>query len=167
MNEITLNEIFKEKGFSNKELILTEGSLSPTGNFSQLLGLEDPTYNILIGIKDGVLSFFGGGHLGMLTIKNDAVTLNRKLSLTLSLIKSKKFSHLFDIPISNIAEIIPRQKEKSVVVLNIYEKSDKRIRLCFHAQLLNEINIAIANILMDAFERILGTENLSKGQLLK
>jgi len=169
-----LDEIFQEKGFSNTELIFTKGSLSPTGNFTSM-GLEKPTFNILIGVKDGVLSFFGGGYLGMLTIENGTVVLNAKAEIMpvgkivdaiLHPKMDKKIRHLFDIPISDIAEIVPQQKSKDVLILNIYEKSDKRTRLCFHySKILNSLNIALAKILMDAFAQILETGSISKGKI--
>jgi len=168
-----LDEIFQEKGFSNTELIFTRGSLSPTGNFTSS-GLEKPTFNILIGVKDGVLSFFGGGYLGMLTIENGAVILNAKADLMpvnkivnaiLHPKMNNKIRHLFDMPISDIAEIMPYQKSKDVVVLDILEKSDKRTRLCFHYWTLKTFNIALANIMMSAFEQILETGSISKGKI--
>jgi len=163
--ETKLNEIFQNRGFSNTELIVTKGSISPTGNFGSL-GLENPTFNILIGVKDGVLSFFGGEYLGEVTLKNNAVIFKKSsITATWFLKKAKKFSHLFDIPISDIAEIVPQQKSKNVVILNIYEKSDKRTKLCFHYWSLNTLNIALANILMDAFEIILETGSISKGRI--
>ena len=161
--QIQVSEIYQGKGFSNTELIVTHGSISPTGDFGSM-GLDDPTYNILIGVKNGILSFFGGEQLGEFIVKNNACTFQKKpASETFLFKKPKKFSHLFDIPISDIAEIVPRQKGKNVVILNIYEKSDNRTRLCFHYAGLNELNIALANILMDAFGRILETESISKG----
>jgi hypothetical protein len=171
-----LNEIFQAKGFSNTELILTEGSLSPTCNFSQTSGLENPTFNVLIGAKDGVLSFFCVGKSGRFTIKNGAVSLSKKFVylpfidfffIDNLILKEKKFRHLFDIPVSNIVKIVPQQKEKWVVVLNIHEKSGKITMLCFHCQLLNELNIAFTNILMEAFEIIFKTESISKEEIFR
>ena len=172
-NQVQLDEIFQEKGFSNTELILTEGTLSPTGN-STLRGVENPTDNILIGVKDGVLSFFGGGYTGKLTIKNDAVVLNARaeimpvgkiIDISLYPKKDRKIRHLFDIPISDIAEITPYQKSKNVVVLDILEKSDKRTMLCFSYWKLKTLNTALANITMSAFEQILETGSISKGKI--
>jgi len=169
-----LNEILQDKGFSNTDLILTKGSLSSTGDFSQMTGLDHPTFNIAIGVKDGVMSFFGGGYSGVLTIKDNVVILDKNFIGKYSRLFEKIFRpktenrirHLFDIPISNITEIVPKQKNRDVVVLDIYEKSDKRTRLCFHySRILNSLNIALANIILDAFGRILETESISKGKI--
>ena len=175
MNEITLNEIFRERGFSNTELIFTGGSISPTGNYSSILGVEKPNYNILIGVKDGILSFFGGGYTGMLKIKDNAVTLAPLISsillFGLKIIdgiflpkENKKFRHLFDIPISDITEIVPQQKNNGYVVLNICEKSGKITKLCFHC-LVKAPNILFANIMMRTFEEILETGSISKTKI--
>jgi hypothetical protein len=175
MNEITLNEIFQTKGFSNTELILTGGSISPTGNYSSILGIEKPNYNILIGVKDGRLSFFGGGSLGMLKIKDNAVTLAPLISsiflFGFKIIdriflpkENRRFRHLFDIPISDITEIVPQQKNNGYVVLNICEKSEKITKLCFHC-LVKAPNILFANIMMDIFEKILRQGSLSKAEI--
>ena len=172
MNEITLNEIFQTKGFSNTELILTGGAISPTGNFTPS-GLENPTYNILVGVKDGILSFFGGGLINTLTIKNGAVSLTNPLKGILGKIidsilhpkKDKEIKHLFDIPISNIVEIVPQQKNDGYVVLNICEKSNKVTKLCFHYWHLKAYNIAVSNILMKVFEEILETRSISKAKI--
>ena len=164
-----LIEILQAKGFTNTELIITEGSISPTGNILSS-GLEKPTFNILIGVKDGVLSFFGGGtNCGRFRFKNDAVILNdsynRLSTYMFSMRKDeKKYRHLFDILISDIVEISPQQKGKAVI-LNIYEKSDRRTRLCFHYWSLNELNIVIGNIMMGAFEKIMETGSISKGKI--
>jgi len=149
---IQLNEVFQEKGFSNEDLILTYSAISPTGNFSIWTGVENPTNNIIIGVKNGVLSFFGGG----ITMFTDEYVIKNH----------NKIRHLFDITISDITEIAPQQKEKGIIILNIYEKSDRRTRLCFQQNLgLKELNITLANILMSAFERILETESLSKAKI--
>lgn len=154
-----LKKTFQDKGFATTELIATRGSISPTGIFDKWKGLENPIFNIIIGVKDGKLSFFGGGYLGMLTVKSGAVAVEKSYLNVLS-VEKKDFSHLFDIPISEIARIVPTQG-KNIVILDIFEKSDKRTRLCFHYMTLDALNIGLANILMGAFEIILETESIS------
>ena len=175
MNEITLNEIFRERGFSNTELIPTNGSISPTGKYSSIMGIEKPNYNILIGVKDGILSFFGGGSLGMLKLKDGVVMVAPLISNILlfgfKIIdriflpkENRKFRHLFDIPISDIAEIVPQQKNNGYIILNICTKSNKITKLCFHS-LVKAPNILFANIMMDIFEKILRQGSLSMAEI--
>ena len=143
-------EILQEKGFSNAELIITGGAISPTGNYSPWWGLEKQTTNILIGVKNGILSFF--------CCDGPAILENA--------VKYEKIRHLFDIPISDIEEIAPQQKEKSFAILNIYEKSGKRTRFCFFYAPRFGLNIVLANILMNSvFKRILENGSIPKEKI--
>jgi len=143
-----LNNYLQERGFSNTELIYTAGAISPTGKWSKNWGLDNPTDDIFIGVKNGILSFFSGWGIGIKGIKD-----------------CEKIRHLFDIPINDVAEIEPQLKYESIVILNIYDKSDKRTMLCFCCWPYTKLNIELANILMSAFERIFETGSISEERI--
>jgi len=175
--QIQMGEVFQSRGFSNTDLILTKGSFSPTGKISSQLVLDKATFNIAIGVKDGVLSFFGGEYRGKLVVKDAAVAIENKFfnylfsvynniigSVIFRIKYERKIRHLFDIHINDIVEIEPQEANYGAVILNIYDQSDKRTILCFHYS-LNSLNNNLANIMIRVFEKILDSGSISSAKI--
>ena len=167
-------EVFKERGFSATDIIWTNCQYKITDYVS--------VNNIIIGVKDETLSFFGGGSAMVLfQTKNRKVAFSVELflpwkkllkenyDLLISDGKTAKrlfpkngqsnFKHLFDISIYDIETVEGKRRGKDVELT--IECSDKLIKLLPRCTNM-EMKIDIANTMIGAFEKIVTSGTISE-----
>ena len=170
--------IFKEKGLSSTDIMWT--------NCKQIIRKNTREYivnNIVFGVKNDILSVFGGGSwrvnfgvedekiaFGMpkwkrLLKETDDILLSDGFVAKILFPKKeeKKFKHLFDIPISNIEIIEGKERGKKIELF--IEYSDNLVTISPYCN--NNITaIETANTIIDVFDKMMnGT--LSKAKIYK
>ena len=173
------DKIFKERGFSATEIIWT--------NCQYKIKEYEKVNNIVFGLKNSTLSFFGGGStMVKFEIKDEKVAFYniaavpnwRKLikengdfllsdgSVAKTLFPNNdnyKFRHLFDIPIHNIEDFEGTQKGKEVELLIEYSE-DNFVKL---SPVCGNVNpkIEIINEIIGALNKIMENNTLSKAKI--
>lgn len=166
-------EIFKEQGFSATDIIWT--------NCQYKVKDCEVVNNIVLGFKNGVVSFFGGGSsmikfeakdervvfYNIATVSNWEKLLKEDSDFLLSdgsvaktlFLKNDKFRHLFDIPIYNIKDYGKKLKGKDVeIFIECYDNLIKLSPFCGNIEPKNEIMTAI----ISALNKIIENGMLSK-----
>ena len=178
------NEIFKKQGFSATDIICT--------NCSQIIHkntYEYMVHNIVIGVKDNVISFFGGGsrrvnfkigdkkvlffeksttHEDMLNkalrqpediVLYDGITAG----VLFSGVNERNFRHLFDIPIDNLEGIEGMSRDKRIELF--IEHSGELLTIAPYCK-YNQPATDTANIIVDVFDKIMN-DTLSSIKIYK
>ena len=154
-------EIFKERGFSATDIIWTNCQYK----IKDYVGVN----NIVFGVKNGVLSFFGGGTSmvnwrKLLKENGDFLLSDGSVAKTLfPKHDNYKFRHLFDIPIHSIENFEGKQKGKEVELLIEYS-DDSLGKLLPDCGNVNP-NIEIINAIIGAFNKIMENNTLSKTRI--
>ena len=172
-----LIKIFKKQDFAATEIIWT--------NCRYKMDDDESIYNIVLGIKNNTLSFFGGGssmaifqrknekaifsteivHFfgKLLKADDDFLLFNSQVAYRLFPNNREKFRHLLDIPLDKIEDIHAQQIGKELE-LTIEYAGDNFIKLLPACKNINP-KIEIVNMLIDSLVKVMENDTLSKARI--